>query len=260
MKKGIFFQIIIIFIILVGWNLLHIGYKFQKDVFEDNLSESPMMLLSMHTDILKQLKTSIEKRDYINSITVLQDSIIAQTLIDSYELDSNEDILKSYVLPTAMQINFVGKSFQFEQKNELENMLLEYSPKVIYYFNDREWQIVQDKISLLIKIYYICFGSFIVFTLFFSTFFRYHFEMKSNTFWKIYYSSGGHYRKRSKQFLVNSLYICFIPLILNLILYYAIKYFQILSVEIDYRYFGIELLTVIFSSFIAGLISGKNLK
>jgi len=84
--------------------------------------------------------------------------------------------------------------------------------------------------------------------------------MKSNIFWKIYHSSGGYVGKRRKQFFVNSLYICFIPLILNVAIYYSLIYFQLLHFEIDYRFFGIELLTLVISSLFAGIAVGKNLK
>jgi len=259
-KKGIFFQIVVIFIILLGWNLLHVGYQFQKDVFENNISDSPMMILSMQEDVLEQLKLRIEKKNYISDIIIIQDSVIAQTLISNYDLDDSKETLKSYILPTAMQISFVGEKFQIEQKLELERILLEYTPEVIHYFDSAKWQIAQNKISILTNGYYWGFGGFILFMLFISIFFRIHFEMKSNTFWKIFHSSGGHFGKRRKQFFFKSIHLAFIPIILNLALYYALKYFQLLSVEIDYRFFGIELLTIVISSLFAGLALGENLK
>lgn len=259
MKRGISFQIIVIFIVLLGWNLLHLGYEYQKDVFEDNISASPMMLLSMQENTLEQLKLEIEKNDYIKDITIIQDSTIAQTLINNYDLGSSKDILSSYLLPTAMQINYVGDKFQIEQKQEMERVLLDHSPTVIYYYDNVQWQIDQNKIALLTKGYYAGFGLFIIFVLFISTFLRIHFETKSNIFWEIYRSSGGHFGRR-KQFINNSLYLCFIPLILNVAIYYSLIYFQLLSIEIDYRFFGIELLTLIFSSLFAGIALGKNLK
>ncbi len=260
MKKGISFQIIVIFMVLFGWNLLHVGYEYQKDVFEDNISASPMMLLSMQENTLEQLKFKIENRDYIKEITIIQDSIVADMLINSYDLRDSNEILRSYLLPTAMQINFVGEEFQIEQKLELERMFLEYSPAVIHYFDNTRWQENQNKILLLTNGYYIGFGLFIFFMLFISIFLRIHFEIKSNVFWKIYRSSGGHFGRRRKQFFINSLYLCFIPLILNVAIYYSLIYFQLLHFEIDYRFFGIELLTLVLSSLFAGIALGENLK
>lgn len=260
MKKGIFFQAIAIFIILIGWNLLHLGFEFQKYIFEDNISTSPMMLLSMQENSLEQLRSKIEKNDYIKNVAIIQDSVIAERLIENYDLEGSNEILRSYLLPTAMQITFVGEKFQIEQKQELERILLEYSPSVIYYFDETQWQGNQNKIELLTKGYYAGFGLFIILMLFISIFLRIHFEMKSNIFWKIYHSSGGYVGKRRKQFFVNSLYICFIPLILNVAIYYTLMYFQLLHFEIDYRFFGIELLTLVISSLFAGIAVGKNLK
>ncbi len=260
MKKGIFFQVIAIFIILIGWNLLHLGFEFQKDIFEDNISTSPMMLLSMQENSLEQLRSKIEKNDYIKDVAIIQDSVIAERLIENYDLEGSNEILRSYLLPTAMQITFVGEKFQIEQKQELERILLEYSPSVIYYFDETQWRGNQNKIEILTKVYYAGFGLFVILMLFISIFLRIHFEMKSNIFWKIYHSSGGYIGKRRKQFFVNSLYICFIPLILNVTIYYALIYFQLLHLEIDYRFFGIELLTLVISSLFAGIAVGKNLK
>ena len=260
MKKGIFFQIIVVFIILLGWNLFHLGYEFQKEVFEESISSSPMMLLSMQEDTRDQLKLKIEDNDYIKEIKIIQDSVIANTLIANYDLEGSNDLLSSYLLPTAMQINFVGEKFYIEQKLELERTLLEYSPAVIHYFDNANWQDNQNKISFLTNGYYIGFGLFIIFILFISIFLRIHFEMKSNVFWKIYHSSGGQIGKRRKQFFVNSLYLCFIPLILNVAIYYALIYFQLLHIEIDYRFFGVELLTLAISSLFAGIALGENLK
>ena len=260
MKKGISFQIIVIFIVLVGWNLLHLGYEYQKNVFENNISASPMMLLSMQENTLEQLKLKIEKNDFIRDIIIIQDSIVAQTLITNYNLGGSKNILSSYILPTAMQINFAGDKFQIEQKRELERILLDYAPAVIYYFDSVQWQIDQNKITLLTKGYYAGFGLFIIFILFISIFLRIHFEIKSNVFWKIYRSSGGRFGKRRKQFLVNSLYLCSIPLILNVVIYYSLTHFQLLYIKIDYRFFGIELLSLVISSLFARIALRENFK
>ena len=240
--------------------MLHLGYEFQKNIFEDNISASPMILLSMQEDTLELLSSKIDQNDYISEITIIQDSIIAKRLIENYDLEGSNEILRSYLLPTAMRITFVGEKFKIEQKQKLERTLLEYSPAVIYYFDEVKWQGTQNKIELLTKGYYAGFGIFIILMLFISIFLRIHFEIKSDIFWKIYYSSGGQIGKRRKQFFVNSLYLCFIPLILIVAIYYAFIYFQLLHVEIDYRFFGIELLTLAISSLFAGIALGKNLK
>jgi len=260
-KKGIFFQLIIIFLVLLAWNILHLGYEFQKDTYEKNISGSQMIVLSMQGNTLEILSSKIQEFDFIADISIIPDSVISQTLIKSYGLKESNDILSSYILPTAMQINFNGEKFKLEQKEELERILLEYTPAVIHYFDDAHWQINQNKIMLLTKSYYAGFGLLIIFMLFITIFLRIHFETKSNHFWKVYYSSGGHLGKRRTQFFINSLYLCLIPLILNTAIYFALfLYFQLLPVEIDYRYFGIELVTLIFSAIFSGLALGKELK
>jgi len=260
-KKGIFFQIVIIFLVLLTWNIFHLGYEFQKDTYEKSVSESQMIVLSMQSNTLELLSSKINEFNYIKDSIIIQDSVISQTLIDCYELNDNNDILRSYVLPTAMQINFEGGKFKIEQKQELERILLEYTPAIIYYYDNARWQINQKKIMILTKGYYSGFGLFIIFMLFITIFLRIHFEMKSNHFWKVYYSSGGHLGKRRTQFSINSLYLCFIPLFLNAAIYFALLlYFQLLPVEIDYRYFVIEFVTLVFSAIFSGLYLGKDLK
>jgi len=98
-KKGIFFQVIVIFIVLLGWNLLHLGFQFQKDIFEDSISSSPMMLLSMQENTLKQLRTKIENNDYIKEVTIIQDSVIAKILIENYDLENSMKYLDHICCP-----------------------------------------------------------------------------------------------------------------------------------------------------------------
>ena len=61
MKKGIFFQTFIIFIVLLSWNIFHLGYEFQKDTYEKNISESQMIVLSMQGNTLDILSSKIQK-------------------------------------------------------------------------------------------------------------------------------------------------------------------------------------------------------
>ena len=103
--------------------MLHLGYEFQKNIFEDNISASPMILLSMQEDTLELLSSKIDQNDYISEITIIQDSIIAKRLIENYDLEGSNEILRSYLLPTAMRITFVGEKFKIEQKQKLERTL-----------------------------------------------------------------------------------------------------------------------------------------
>ncbi|MCF7857910.1 MAG: hypothetical protein K9N07_01095 [Candidatus Cloacimonetes bacterium] len=255
-----FFQISMVFLIILAWNMLFVGFELQKEEHYDNISSSPMIILSMQEETLIQLKDNLDTYSFIENITIIQDSVIAQTLIREYDLEQNTEILSSYILPTAMELRFKGEEFNELQKKELERTLLGYSPSVIYYHDNASWEKHQNKLLVLTKGYITGFGFCLIFTIFISIFLRIHFAMKSSKFWKIYYSAGGYPGKRKRQFLFNTLLLCTIPIILNLLAYYTLRYFNLLKVAIDFRLFVLELITLIFSYTVTRIILRKSLK
>ncbi|MCK4312641.1 MAG: hypothetical protein KAW88_07900 [Candidatus Cloacimonetes bacterium] len=259
MRKGIFLQIVIIIIILVGWNLLHLGYNYQKQVFEGKISSIPMILFSKNINTLDSLNLEINRFDYIKEIKVECDSIVAEKIISSYGLEQAKTILESYTLPCIMKIYFKGQNFKTQQKTELEKLISDKYRKIVSDYNHNLWKINRKKIELLTKAYYAGNGIFIVFLLFISVFLRIHFEMKSNEYWKVFRASGGKRSLRKKQFLLNSFWICLVPIILNVGAYFIITYFKYLNIIIDYRLFGIEFGTLLLSTFITRISLGKNI-
>ena len=260
MKKGIFFQIIIIIILLVVWDLLHIGYNHQKKVLEVNTSELPMLIFSTDVILLDSLAKKLDDLSFIKNIIIEADSIIAEKLISGYDLDNAKTILSSYKLPSLMKISFDGALFQTPQKEKLDRILSssEYLELIVNY-DSNLWQINRDKLELLTKIYYGGNGLILVLLLFITVFLRIHFEIKSNDFWQIFRSSGGNRKVRRKQFLLNSLWLCFVPLLLVTGLYFAAMYFKYINIQIDYRLFCVEFVAIIISILMSRIFLGKNI-
>ncbi len=260
MKKGIFFQIIIIIILLTTWDLLHIGYNHQKKALEANISELPMLIFSNDVTLLDSLAKEFDNLSFIKNIIIEADSIIAEKLISGYGLDNAKAILSSYNLPSLMNISFDGALFQTTQKEELEKILSssEYIELIVNYDTDL-WQINRNKLELLTKVYWGGNGLILILLLFIAVFLRIHFEIKSNDFWQIFRSSGGSRKMRRKQFLLNSFWLCFIPLLLVTGIYFAVMYFKYLNIQIDYRLFGVEFAVIIISILMSRIVLGKNI-
>jgi len=259
-KKGIFFQIIIIIILLATWNFLHIGHGHQKKVLENNISELPMLIFSNDVTLLDSLAKELDDLSFIRNIIIEADSIVAEKLISGYGLDNAKAILSSYNLPSLMKLSFAGETFQIPQKEELEKILSssEYIELIVNYDSDL-WQLNRDKLELLTKIFYGGNALILVLLLFISVFLRIHFEIKSNDFWQIFRSSGGNRKVRRKQFMLNSLWLCFAPLLLVTGIYFATLYFKYINIQIDYRLFGVEFAAIIISILMSRIFLGKNI-
>ena len=260
MKKGIFFQIIIIIILLTTWDLLHIGYNHQKKIIEANISELSMFIFSNNITLLDSFAKELNDLFFIRNIIIEADSIVAEKLISGYGLDNAKAILSSYNLPSLMKISFDGTDFQTPQKEELEKILSssEYIELIVNYDSDL-WQINRNKLELLTKIYYSGNLLLLVLLVFIIIFLRIHFEIKSNDFWKVFRSSGGNRKIRRKQFILNSLWLCFAPLLLVTGLYFAAMYFKYINIQIDYRLFGVEFAVIIISILMSRVFLGKNI-
>jgi len=151
-------------------------------------------------------------------------------------------------------------SFKLHKKKELEKILSssEYIELIVNYDSDLR-QINRNKLELLTKIYYGGNVLLLILLLFITMFLRIHFEIKSNDFWQIFRSSGGSRKMRRKQFLLNSLWLCFVPLLLVTGLYFAAMYFKYINIQIDYRLFGVEFIAIVISILMSRIFLGKNI-
>ena len=259
MKKGIFFQIVIVTLILLVWSVLHLGYKYQKNLFENQLSQIPMILICPDVSSLNSLQTEIDSLKIIRNIIVESDSVIARNLMNNYQLEEAEFLLDVFHLPSIMKIFFTGRNFSSTAKLNLEDRIISKHPQIAINYDNNFWVKSDKKIQLLTKSYYYGNGFLVLFLIVTMVFLRLHFESKRNEYWRIYRSSGGKRKKRRKQFFVSSVFIFLIPIILNLAAYFALQYFDYLVLEIDLHYLAAEYGIVFFSLLLSRIFLGNNI-
>lgn len=259
MKKGIFFQIVIITIILLVWNVIHLGYQYQKNIFEEQLAGIPMILISQDVGSLYSLRSEIDSLKIIRNIIIEPDSVIAQNLMSHYQIEEAESLLGNFHLPSIMKIFFTGKEFSSTTKLNLENHLIDLYPQIVINYDNNYWVKSDKKIRLLTQSYYYGNGFLALFLIVTIIFLRLFYESKFHEYWRIYRNSGGKRKKRRKQFFINSLRICLFPIILNFAAYFALQYYNYLPLEIDFRFFAGEFVIVVFSVLLSRLFLGKNL-
>lgn len=259
MKKGIFFQIVIITVILLVWNVLHLGYQYQKNLLERQLSRIPMILISPELSSLQSLRSEIDSLNFIQNISIEPDSLIARNLMDHYQIAEAEFLLKDFHLPSVMRIFFYGSGFSGAAKMQLENLIQENYDQIIINYDNNFWLQSDRKILLLQKSYLFGNGFLALFLLITMIFLRLFYEAKHHEFWRIYRNSGGKRQKRRRQFFINSLLLCLLPILLNFGAYFALRYFNYLFLEIDYRFFAGEFGVVVFSVLLSRLFLGSQI-
>jgi hypothetical protein len=258
-KQSIFLQILVICLIVFGWNVFHLAYNYQKNYYETQLSEKPMILVSPYAGMFSALEAQIDTFRSVDFIVVESDSVIAEMLIESYDLGSASDLIGNFNLPSIMKIYLNGKYYDLKQKTSLENIISSGYPEIVINYDDNYWHDTQQKNSVLFSSY--LFGNIflIVFLLIISVFLRLHFESRSNEYWRVFKNSGGNLRLRKKKYWLNSLLICFIPILLAIGAYFGLKYLQLLPIEMDLRFFAGEFIFILLSVLISRIILGKHI-
>jgi hypothetical protein len=259
LKKGIFLQIIIITIILLIWNALHLGYQYQKDFLEKQLSKIPMILISQDVASLDSLHFDIADKIIIRRIIVEPDSVVALNLMENYQLEEAENLLENFHLPSIMKIFFTGREFSSTAKLNLEDFIMTNYPQIAINYDNHSWVKIDRKISFLTKSYYYGNGFLALFILISIIFLRLYQEAKYHEYWRIYRNSGGKRKKRRQQFFKNSLLLCLLPIFLNLAAYFLLQYLNYLFLEIDLRFFAAEFGFVVFSVLLSRTFLGSNI-
>lgn len=259
MKKGIFFQFIVIIFFLILWNLVHLGYEFQKNQYHNTLSSEPMILVSQKLQTIQRLNKELDSLDFISNILIESDTLVAQKIIKKYSLKGIQNILSSFKFPNAMKIYFHGQRYGTSEKQIVENKITKNFNNIILNYNHTLWKNVQTKLDFLKYVYYIVNGLIVIIFIILSTFLRVHYEIRLNKFWKIYRSSGGSAKIRKKNFWINSIWLSFIPCIFIFATYFAVRYFKYLHFEISYWKFGVEFGLLLLIVLLSRITLGKNL-
>ena len=259
MKRGVFLQIFIILIILIIWNLAHLGYDWQREHCQTELSKIPMILISSNDNTFTSLKTKIDTLNFIKSAIIQADSTISQNLCHTYGLVGIEEILSNLTLPNIMKIKFNITHFGVLQKAKLEKIILENQEDIILIYDHDFWKNTQTKLTLLTKIYYLL-NAFIITTFFFlAIFVRFHFSIISQEKWKIKRALGGSRKSREKKFWLTSLWLLLVPVILIFGGYFAVNHSGLLKFEIAMYKFGIEFGTLLLIILISRITLRKTL-
>ena len=259
MKKGIFFQIVIFTIILLIWNVIHLAFRFQKEQFEKQLAKVPMILISPEVRSLDSLRSYLSSQNFVGNIIIEPDSVIVRNLIEYYQIGEEEFLLHEFHLPSIMKIFLTGRDFSETAKIELESVISENYPEIVINYDNNFWLNTNRKTALLIKSYYYGNGFLALFLIVSVIYLRLFYESKYHEFWRIYRNAGGKRKKRRKQFFINSLLICLIPVFLNFAAYFGLNYYDYLPRTIDYRFFAGELVVIIFSVLLSRLFMGNHL-
>jgi len=258
MKKATFLQIMIILIIILIWNGLHLSHNYLEERYERELSSQPMILVCSDYLPLNNLKTYLDTINIILRTQIESDTLIKKNLIETYQLSQAETLLSSFNVPSVMKIYFRGSGFSFEKKRELEVLLNTSYPEVIANYDHDFWQVNSRKIELLQKSYLFTNIFLAVFLFFTIILLRLHFESKRHEYWQIYRSAGGSRKMRSRQFFLHSVFICLLPVGLNLAAYFAAVRFNYLFIRMDVRLFAAEFVLITIAVIFSRIFMGKK--
>jgi hypothetical protein len=251
MRKGLIFQIIIAFILLTGWNILHFGFQKQQRKVYAKSSQVKMIIFAEDLNRLKDLEIDFEQVYYIDNVEIESDDIVAKALIENYDLGDVKDILVSYNLPNIMTVSFNGSHFRAKEKKEVIDFVKQNYPELNFAFDEILWQTSEDELISLQKNYLMVNLVFLVVFLFILIFLRIHFEIKHDEYWRIFKSAGGSYHKRNIEFIKDSIYLTLIPVGMVMGIYYFLIYREIINYKLDLTLFGIELAAIVLVSLVS---------
>ena len=103
--------------------------------------------------MFKALEARIDTFRSVDFIVIESDSLIAEMLIESYDLGSASELIGSFELPSIMKIYLNGKFYDLQQKTALENIITTGYPEMVINYDDNYWYDSQLKKNLLFRIY-----------------------------------------------------------------------------------------------------------
>ncbi|MCF7793986.1 MAG: hypothetical protein K9N09_07070 [Candidatus Cloacimonetes bacterium] len=258
MKKATFLQVLIVLVVVAIWNGLHLGFNYQSQRYEQELSSVPMILVCSEYEPLQNLKTHLDTLQIVKYTVLESDTLIKKNLIQDYQLNNAALLLGNFNVPSVMKIYFNGSTFTVDEKRELENHLNTSYPEVIINFDEYFQRVGLRKIDLLERGYFYANILIAVFLFFSIVLLRIYFESRKYDYWRIFRNAGGKRKVRNINFFLHSLWICIIPVGLNFAAYLAALRYDYLPVKMDIRYFAAEFIFVVLSVFISRIFMGNK--
>lgn len=258
MKKATFLQVVIVLVVVTIWNGLHLGFNYQSQLYEEDLSSVPMILVCSEYEPLQNLKTHLDTLQMVDYTVLESDTLIKKNLIQDYQLNNAALLLGNFNVPSVMKMYFNGSTFTDAKKRELENHLNTSYPEVIINFDEHFHQVGLQKIKLLERAYFYANLLIAVFLFFAIVLLRIYFESRKHEYWRIFRNAGGKRKVRNLQFFLHSLWICIVPAGLNFAAYYLALRYRYLPVKMDIRYFAAEFVFIVFCVLISRIFMGKK--
>jgi len=259
MNKYIVFLFVIIFILLIAWNLIPWLLQQQKNIYLSEVEENPIVLIIKSSAELDSLSILLDDLNYIENYVVERDSIISSLLIETYNLERAKNILAKYDLPDIIKIYLDFSQYDLNKYFQLEKLIKTQYPNVIYKYNNRKLLDFETRKNQLLNVFYLINGIVIIFVLLLLTFLRYYFESKQSNYWKIFRESGGHSTYRNRQYWLNSILLCVVPTGIITGVYYLFQTYGIISFEINFYLFIVQFVTLILSSMLGRLFMGEKI-
>lgn len=258
MKKATFLQVVIVLVIVTIWNGLHLGFNYQSKRYEQDVSSVPMILVCSEYEPLQNLKADLDTRQIVKYTVLESDTLIKRNLIQDYQLNNAALLLGNFNVPSVLKIYFNGSAFTIQDKRELENHLNTSYPEVIINFDENFHRVGLRKIALLERAYFYSNILIAVFLFFTIVLLRIYFESRKHEYWRIFRNAGGRRKARSWQFFLHSVWICIVPVGLNLAAYFAALRCNMVPVEMDIRFFAAEFTFIVLCVLISRIFMGKK--
>ncbi len=259
MNKEILALFLIILLLLLIWAGIPYAYYKQQEIYDREVMETPILLISESYTALESLKTVLQDHSLVDKIIIERDSLITSNLIKTYQLEKASSFLKKYDLPDVMRIYLQGNEVSLTSYHELEALVLLKFPDLKLNY-DLDHILQHDRKSGdLLTLFYAVNSAVAFLILLLLTFLRYHFEVKKSHYWRIFRETGGHPGHRTRQYWLNSLLLTCVPVMLVAATYFLLSQYNLIFFSINPYLFLVQFSTLLLGSLLSRIFLGvKN--
>jgi hypothetical protein len=237
----------------------HYAYQWQKQSYRDSIEVLPLVIFCGEEALCDSLATKLDEKYYTKTIEIDDNQTISEILVNEYGLSEAQEVLQTHSLPQVIKVFFDGALFSVPEKADLRDILLENQQKISWNYNDSYWGHFNRRLQLLeeVNLYGMILLAGII--LIFSCYFRVRSEMKLDSFWNIYRSSGGSYRKRETLFWIHSLFLIILPIAIHFGINFYVTYTNLIMIPFEMIQFAYQFGLLLFVTLLSRLFLGKSL-